>query len=155
MADREGPASIRTATLDDAVELARLLASFNGPTVTSQQARKRLVAMQGIETAILAEVAGRIVGFASLRIVPFLSEDTPYAELTEIYVERLYRRQGIGRALVRHAEAMARERGATALSLLTGLDNGDAQAFYQALGYVDDALAMRKPLGQPSLRDQS
>ncbi len=155
MVDREGSVTIRIAAPEDAPELARLLEAFNGPTVTSQQAESRLLAMQGIETALLAEVGGRPVGLASLRLVPYLSDDVPYAELTELYVERLYRRRGIGRALVRQAEAMARERGAKALNLLTGLDNGDAQAFYEAIGYVDDALAMRRALDQPSLRDQS
>lgn len=148
MANRARPiATIRVAAPEDSLDLARLLEAFDGPAVTPEQAESRLRAVQGVETAVLAEVAGRAVGFASVRVVSFLSEDTPYAELTELYVERLYRRQGIGRALVEYVEALARKRGATSLQLLTGLDNRDAQAFYRALGYLDDALAMRKRLG--------
>ncbi len=138
--------AVRIATPADAPDLARLLEAFNGPTVTPAQAARRLEGMRGVETALLAVVAGRPVGFACLRVVPFLSDDAPYAELTELYVERLYRRQGVGRALVAAAEALARERGARELFLLAGLSNGDAQAFYRALGYGDEALAMRKAL---------
>ncbi len=137
---------VRVATPADAPDLARLLRCFNESNVTPVQAARRLQAMRGVETALLAEVAGRPVGFASLRIVPFLSSDAPHAELTELYVERLYRRQGVGRALVAAAEALARERGARELFLVTGLTNGNAQAFYRGLGYADEGLSMRKVL---------
>ena len=94
----------------------------------------------------LAEAGGRLVGFASLRLVPYLSDDVPLAELTELYVDTSYRRRGIGRALVARVEALAHERGATSLHLLTGLRNAEAQAFYRALGFSDLALAMAKSL---------
>jgi ribosomal protein S18 acetylase RimI-like enzyme len=56
------------------------------------------------------------------------------------------RRQGAGRALIAHVEAVARQAGATRLGLMTGLDNLEAQAFYHALGYSDDGLEMEKKL---------
>jgi ribosomal protein S18 acetylase RimI-like enzyme len=137
---------IRTATPDDAPALARLLEAFNGPPVTPDQARRRLLAMRDVETAFIAEVEGEAVGFASLRVVPYLSDDAPYAELTELYVAPEYRRRGIARALMAHAEALAKERGAGEVILLTGLDNEEAQAFYRALGYGDYGLAMQRSL---------
>jgi len=137
---------IRLATAADAPALARLLEEFNGPTVTPQQVTSRLQACQGLETTLLAEVEGRAVGFACLRLVPSMSGDTPYAELTEIYVQEAHRRHGIGRALMARAEALAQRQGATHLILLTGFKNLASQAFYRALGYADYALAMRKRL---------
>jgi GNAT superfamily N-acetyltransferase len=71
---------------------------------------------------------------------------TPFAELTELFVEETWRRRGAGRALVEHAERFARENGAAALLLLTGFANAEAQAFYRALGYADRDLAMEKKL---------
>src|SRR5712691_5055763 len=108
---------IRTAGPGDAAALARLLEAFNGPGASEAQTRQRLLAAQGIETALLAEVEGEAVGFASLRLVPFLSDDVPHAELTELYVDPAHRRRGIGRALVRRVETLAAERGATELVL--------------------------------------
>lgn len=137
---------IRAAGLEDAGVLAPLLEAFNGPPVSEAQTRQRLSAVQGIETVLLAEVAGEAVGFASLRLVPFLSADAPRAELTELYVDPGYRRRGIGGALVRHVEGLAIKSGAAELVLLTGLDNKEAQAFYCRLGYRDAALAMDRPL---------
>jgi ribosomal protein S18 acetylase RimI-like enzyme len=139
---------IRVAGPDDAGEVARLLEAFNGPPVSVEQARGRLIAAQGVETALLAEVEGRAVGFAAVRVVPYLSDDVPYAELTELYVEAAHRRRGVGQALLGRAAAIARERGAAELLLLTGLENRAAQAFYRAMGCSDFALAMSLPLGE-------
>jgi ribosomal protein S18 acetylase RimI-like enzyme len=71
---------------------------------------------------------------------------TPHAELTELFVEPGYRRRGVGRALVAHAERLAREREAEKLVVLTGFTNLEGQAFYRAVGYTDRELAMGKTL---------
>src|SRR5438045_2035796 len=119
---------IRVAGPEDAGELALLLEAFNGPSVSTEQARRRLIAAEGVETALLAKVEGRSVGFAAVRVVPYLSDDVPYAELTELYVEAAHRRRGVGRALLERAAGIARERGAAELLLQTGLENRTAQA---------------------------
>jgi GNAT superfamily N-acetyltransferase len=104
----------------------------------------RLADPKCVETPIIAQVEGRAVGFACLRLVPSLCYDPTYAELTELFVEEACRRRGIGQALVAYAEQLARASGARELVLLTGLGNAQGQAFYRALGYADWALAMRK-----------
>ena len=95
---------------------------------------------------MVAERDGKILGFASLRLVPSL-DSTPYAELSDLFVAGPYRRQGVGRRLLEFVEKQARERGADRLVLTTGLKNVDAQGFYRASGFVDHALAMKKSLG--------
>jgi ribosomal protein S18 acetylase RimI-like enzyme len=138
----------RIATQADAMALAELITAFNQPfpglPVTPEQTRARLAACQGFETTVLAELEGQIAGFACLRLVPFMSGDGPYAELTDLFVDASFRRRGVARALMAHVERLAREGGADELVLLTGFDNADAQAFYRALGYGDYALAMRR-----------
>ena len=79
-----------------------------------------------------------------LRLVPHLQGDEPYAELTDIYVDVLFRRQGVARALIAHVEAAARAAGAGGLVIITGFDNAGAQAAYRASGYANWALAMEK-----------
>ena len=82
--------------------------------------------------------------FACLRLVPHLQGDEPYAELTDIYVEAPFRRQGVARALIAQVEAAAQAAGASEVVLITGFDNLGAQAAYRASGYAYWALAMRK-----------
>ena len=45
------------------------------------------------------------------------------------------RRQGVARALLADAEAIARAKGATGVSLDTGLENAAARRLYEASGY--------------------
>lgn len=136
----------RAAGPRDASELARLNAAFNGVHDPPEAIAARLADPQRVETPILAEVNGRAVGFAALRLVPCVFYAQPHAELTELFVEAPYRRQGVGRALVAHAERLARQGGARELVLLTGLDNANAQAFYCVQGYTGIDLGMSKEL---------
>src|SRR3989442_6630550 len=134
----------------DAPKLVPLFEVFYGQwfgePVTSQAVQRRIDHATGIETLVVAEADGQILGFASLRLVPSL-DSTPYAELSDLFVAGPYRRQGVGRRLLEFVEKRARERGADRLVLTTGLKNVDAQEFYRASGFVDHALAMKKPLG--------
>jgi ribosomal protein S18 acetylase RimI-like enzyme len=138
--------AVRVAIATDAIELARLNAAFNGGEEPPGALADRLADPERTETALLAEIAGHVVGFAGLRISPGLFYAEPRAELTELYVEPGYRRRGVGRALTIHAEQMARAAGATELFVLTGFDNVEAQALYRELGFLDQELALRKEL---------
>ena len=58
--------------------------------------------------------------------------------LYDLYVLPVARRQGIGRALVEHAQEFARATGAARIELSTAIDNRPAQALYESLGYHKD-----------------
>lgn len=135
---------IRRATPADAADLARLLDLFDGAGAAPAQVAARMLACQRVLTTFLGELDGRPVGFACLRLVPHLQGDEPYAELTDIYVDAVARRQGVARALIARVEAAARAAGAREVVILTGFDNEIAQAAYRASGYADWSLAMRK-----------
>ncbi len=137
---------VRRATLNDAMDLARMLDLFDGMGATPEQVAARMLACQDVLTTFIGEVDGQPVGFACLRLVPHLQGDEPYAELTDIYVDAPFRRRGVARALVAHLEAAARAAGASEVVIITGFDNEGAQAAYRASGYVHWALAMRKRL---------
>ena len=138
--------SIRLATLDDAQVLARLNEAFNGIVEPADRLAQRLLDPSRIEQPILAEIAGQAVGFAALRLASCLFYDTPYAELTELYVEPAFRRQGVGRALIDTVERLAREADAKNLVLLTDFDNSAARSLYREMGFVNHDLAMQKDL---------
>jgi GNAT superfamily N-acetyltransferase len=142
--------TIRTATQADAAAIARLIEEFNSDyrtiTVTPEQAARRLAACEGIETTVLAEIEGRAAGFASLRLVPYMSGDEPYAELADLFVAVPFRRRGVARALIERVEQMARAGGAREMIILTGFDNAAAQALYRAMGSGDYSLALKREI---------
>jgi ribosomal protein S18 acetylase RimI-like enzyme len=127
-------------------ELARLNTLFNGACDSAEQIAARLADPRRVESAILAEIDGRIVGFAGLRIVPCIFFAEPYAELTELFVEEAYRRCGAGRALVTHAESLAQQAGACRMLILTDPENNIAQSLYRVMGYTDYDIVLSKDL---------
>ena len=140
---------IRTAENTDAAGLAQLVqlnTLFNGASDSAEAIAVRLADPRRVETAILAEIEGQIVGFAALRIVPCIFYAEPYAELTELYVAEDHRRRGVGRALVTHSERLARTAGARRMLILTDFYNNAAQSLYRAMGYLHYDIALTKDL---------
>jgi GNAT superfamily N-acetyltransferase len=152
---------VRQATLEDAAVLALLLSELNqvvgamgwpepqcfapeNAIVTAEAMRARLVRAQGIETVFVAEAGAEPAGFTALRLVPYLDQDSPYAEVTQMYVVADYRRRGVGAALIEAAESRAREAGATCVHIMTGLDNSHARAFYAAAGYAETCVMVER-----------
>ena len=141
--------TLTTATHDDAATVALLMTGLNetgGPsgvrddtvgdvTVTPDQARRRIEAMSATEQVLLAFVDDAPAGLLSLRIVPYLSQDVPYAEVTELIVLEQHRRHAVATLLLAEAEFRARQRGCTALQVRTEHDNQAAQPFYRAAGF--------------------
>jgi GNAT superfamily N-acetyltransferase len=136
--------TVREATPEDAADLARMLDLFETMGATPDQVAARMLTCQNVLTTFIGELDGQPVGFACLRLIPHLQGDEPYAELTDIYVDAPFRRQGVARALIARVEVAARAGGAGGLVIITGFDNESAQAAYRASGYTHWALAMEK-----------
>jgi GNAT superfamily N-acetyltransferase len=91
----------------------------------------------------VAEHDGRVAGLLHAFVRPALEK--PYEAVVQaLVVDETWRRQGIGQALMRDAEAWAAARGLASVALHTR----SAQVFYTRLGYRKLATAdfMRKPL---------
>jgi GNAT superfamily N-acetyltransferase len=72
----------------------------------------------------------------TVQLVLDLPENQPHrADLEKMLVHRRARRQGLGAALMRAAEATARECGKTLL-VLDAVPAGDAARLYERLGWV-------------------
>jgi GNAT superfamily N-acetyltransferase len=63
-----------------------------------------------------------------------------------IYVDPNYRRQGIGLALMEHAETWARTQGYTQMGLQVFTTNHPAIELYQQLGYQSRSISMMREL---------
>ena len=88
---------------------------------------------------LLAERQGHLVGFAEVTLdeAHALVAAGAAAELARLYVQSPFLRQGVGRQLLRHAEALALAEGACALWLTAWIGNTRALAFYASQGYEE------------------
>lgn len=87
----------------------------------------------GERALLVAEDAQGIVG--TVQLVLDQPDNQPHrADLAKMLVHRRGRRQGLGEALMRGAEALARECGKTLLVLDT-VTGGDAERLYERLGW--------------------
>lgn len=90
---------------------------------------------------LVAVIGEQIVGAA---MVGF---DGHRGWIYSLAVDAACRRKGIGTALVRHIEAMLRERGCLKLNLQVRSSNSDVVGFYQSLGFdVEPNISMGKRL---------
>ncbi len=137
---------IRAAGPADMPEIARLNGLFNGSVELAGSYLIRLQEPQRVDTPVIALVDGHIAGAANLRLLQPFFHPSPYAELTELFVEEDYRRKGIGRSLVAYVEQLARAAGAQQILILTDFYNHQAQSLYRALGYAHHDIALSKTL---------
>jgi ribosomal protein S18 acetylase RimI-like enzyme len=87
-----------------------------------------------------------------------LMEDGSEPEIRSVAVLPEFQRQGIGRALMRHAEEAAREAGYSTVQLYTNVNIPELVTYYTGLGYTEverrldhgyDRIFMRKRLRPP------
>ena len=145
--------AIREVTAEDAPTAATLFSEFNAlvgadglpdseaflsenTDVVPASMARRLEAISEVEKAWLAEVDGKPAGLICLRLVPYIGQEVPFAEVTQLFVREAFKRQGVGASLVAFAEHVAIRAGATCVHIITSDDNLDAQAFYRAQGYT-------------------
>lgn len=89
---------------------------------------------EGERALLVAEDERGICG--TVQLVLGLPENQPHrADLAKMLVHRRARNRGLGAALMRAAEALARERGKTLL-VLDAVTGGDAARLYERLGWV-------------------
>jgi ribosomal protein S18 acetylase RimI-like enzyme len=140
--------TIRDARADDAPALAALIGQLGYSNSTDAVVR-RLARLQASEAdrVVVAEVAGEVVGLASLHTSLTVEYDDPAAKLSAIVVDSGHRRLGIGAALVRAMEAEARARGCCLIFLTTAERRSEAHAFYRRLGFEETGRRFAKPLG--------
>jgi GNAT superfamily N-acetyltransferase len=88
----------------------------------------------GERALLVAEDAHGLCG--TVQLIFELPENQPHrADLAKMLVHRRARRQGLGAALMRAAEATARECGKTLL-VLDAVTGGDAARLYEGLGWT-------------------
>ncbi len=95
---------------------------------------------------LMAVFEGKPAGFCILNWQPKYAyfKKCGLPEIQDINVLPLYRRRGIGRAMVEFCENLARARGYDEMGIGVGLDSsfGSAQRLYVKMGYIPDGLGV-------------
>ncbi len=81
---------------------------------------------------------GGVIGFCQLYPTFCSVEAKPIFSLYDLFVLPSARRSGAGRALLRAAEQLARERGKARMDLTTAKTNRTAHSVYESLGWIRD-----------------
>lgn len=160
------PVGIVEAQTPEQVDAVRQLfgeyASSLGWDLTAGWIADELVGLPGpyappTGSLMLARVGDDPAGALGLQVVPFKArfEDVDVSgsgELKRMFVRPEFRRHGVGRSLMEHAEAEARARGYDALLLTTNAEMFPlAQRLYDELGYVETA-PYRNDMPYPGVR---
>ncbi|MGE5179723.1 MAG: GNAT family N-acetyltransferase [Bacteroidota bacterium] len=137
-AGRHAPGEIRVRRMTeaDAEPVNELVSQLGYPDdIGKTETAIRAVLGSEVGDAFVAEDGdGRVIGWAHVFMVPHI-ESGPNAELGGLVVDEKYRGGGVGRALVDHVMAWARERGAAELTLRSNIVRNGAHKFYQHLGF--------------------
>ena len=124
--------------------MLELYADFNRPTDPNPPAQD----IQAIFDAIasmghlaVAEIGGNIVGSYAIYICPNLARGgKPFGVVENVIVSAAWRRKGVGRALMMHAQDSAKAAGCYKLTLCTRQDRPKNHRFYEACGFVGDKI---------------
>ena len=101
---------------------------------------------------LVAEKEKTLIGFVCLMgpIPPSSVETTeePYAFMSDLFVSKAFRYQGVGTLLIRKAEDRARSMGIRKIALRVAANNETARKIYTANRYTENFVVMSKDLGQ-------
>jgi ribosomal protein S18 acetylase RimI-like enzyme len=133
-------AAVRVAREEDDGALAGLDYATWSPDVTPAPAwsrdRRFFGAGSRPEDVLVAEVDGRVVGYAKLGPALSLESNRHVVELKGLAVDPGHHGRGIGRLLVEAAIRVAVERGARRLTLRVLDPNTAAKALYRSCGFT-------------------
>ncbi|MBN1200709.1 MAG: GNAT family N-acetyltransferase [Anaerolineae bacterium] len=89
-----------------------------------------------VDWLFVCEVDGQVQGLYAFRLRERIEHPSRFGEISAIVTDAAARRSGVGRAMMDHAEQMARDTGCIGTWLVSGFKRKDeAHRFYDQLGY--------------------
>jgi GNAT superfamily N-acetyltransferase len=142
---------------DDLPQLAELLAElFELESDFRPQCDKQLRGLRmilddpALGRLFVLRINGKVAGMANALITISTAEGGRVLLLEDVIVNKEYRGGGLGRKLVEHVLAWAREQGMTRITLLTDRDNQAALDFYRKLGFASSQMTVLRYTTIPS-----
>jgi ribosomal protein S18 acetylase RimI-like enzyme len=136
--------------IDDLIPLLEQLFSIEQDfSINPEKQRRGLEMLLQSDAAYVAvaELAGEVVGMASLQVVISTAEGGRAGLVEDVVVSVSHQDRGIGRSLLLHLTDWAADNNLTRLQLLADQDNQPALAFYEKNNWIRTRLlAFRKSL---------
>ncbi len=126
---------VRLATANDLDDLFSLNELFEN-TTTKQSMRKFLEENKN-EVISIAFINHIAVGYATAIIIKSICYCDNRADIETLFVKDEYRKQGVGKALMKCLENELISRGIFHFHLTTHKDNVKAQSLYKKIGFED------------------
>jgi GNAT superfamily N-acetyltransferase len=141
--------SVREATLEDAPAAAALI-TYLGYETTADDMRTRLqsLSVSPDYVSLVATEEENVVGFLGLAFSLYYERTGIYARIAALSVAPTAQGKGVGGALVRAAEEIAKSRNALFCVVNSGVHRVEAHKFYEHLGFVAKGKAFSKPLAE-------
>lgn len=137
---------IREYSGEDTIAMAHLISELGYPCTPADVTARFARLSPDLYQTLVAESAETLVGFIGLVTLPVYEHSHPLGWILALSVDSKYRRQGIGRALVKAAEEYFAGHHVTDVRLHSSLPRADAHAFYETLGYDKTGYRFRKNL---------
>lgn len=133
---------IRAASQDDAGTISDLLSELGHP-LEPALTRTQIARMQALTPnygVFVAVKGGVVVGLVSAFSTPVLHRPLPVGRVSVIVVARSHTGQGIGSALLRHAEEFLAELGCSRIEVTSASHRQEAHRFYRERGYAQQGI---------------
>lgn len=111
------------------------------PARVEQTMAQRLAESQADDShvALVAEDGqGKVLGYTAMHFLPYFMMPGPEAYVSELFMTAEARGRGVGRLLLEHLKAMAKEQGCYRLMLFTGRNRESYErGFYKQQGWQE------------------
>jgi GNAT superfamily N-acetyltransferase len=141
--------SALTADIADLSALLTLLFTIEqdfNPDLSKQHKGLELL-LQNANTAnigVARNAAGKVIGMVTAQLVISTAQGAASAWVEDMVVAEDYRGRGVGKQLLKNAQAWAKSQGATRLQLLVDTSNSEALAYYAHLNWQSTQLQARR-----------
>ncbi len=125
---------LRPAAPEDAPRIAGLLTEEGYPAGPSDVVA-RLGRFASPSTVVVASLAGELLGFVAVHVMPRFEHDDAIARVLALVVDAGARERGVGRLLLLEAERIGREAGAAFVEVTAGHHRPEARRLYESAGF--------------------
>ena len=137
---------IRQAQTHDIPDILKLNDEFNAPGISTAQHMAESLQKNKNELIFVAIHNEKTVGFICGQLFSSICyANSLQCEITELTVDKDYRRKGIATMLIEHMEHEFSKHNITEICVTTGKNNFNAQKLYEKCGYEYRRMTYIKP----------
>jgi GNAT superfamily N-acetyltransferase len=127
--------SVRRGKISDAARVAELAGQLGYPATKKEMAQRiKRLSPPSQHAFFVAVLANRVIGWVGVSASRLL-EVPPRAEVDGLVIDEAVRSRGVGRLLLKKAEAWAKHAGCKSMSVRSNIKRKRAHEFYKQNGY--------------------